>query len=530
MSDKPKFDPSKPFDAAKPKFDPNKAFEPLDQPADTSASQAQTALEHFGNGASFGYLPQLQAAAERGVDAIGEAKDKALDMVGLDHLASIDHQLRAQGFKLPDETYLAARDANIKRLAKQSKDNPWTAGLSNVAGGVAAGGAATPLMGAPAATGIGRMAKAASMGSAYGGLSNPGDVEGEVSPVQAKERGVNALIGGVLGAGTQGLAETAHAAPGYLKNLAEKSAVNATGATGAQASKFEDDAGRQLLDRGLVRFGDSQENIAGRVTGAADAANKQIDNSLSKLDASGVKVNANDLYNRIRDKINSLKGDPSQSDVVKVLEGELDNLLGATDAKGSAEFGVQEAENIKRGYNRKAGNWADPDKGQAGKEMYQTFRGGVEDAAQAADPSTSDAFQEGKKTYGLLAPIKEAAERRASTTAQSPAGGLLDMATAGAGFAGSGPLGAVAAPIARRVIAPRMSSSIAVGADKMSKFLMQSPRFAEMAQNSPGAFQAAVSRMEQRVSGRSMKAASTGPDQRHVVSEDEAKEQFLNGN
>lgn len=261
-----------------------------------------------------------------------------------------------------------------------------------------------------------------------------------------------------------------------LKTVAEKAAVNATGATGKQAAEFAPSAGRELLDRGIVKLGDNQAKIAARAGEAVTQANSEIDTALSALDEKGVKVDANNVYKVIRDKITQMRTDPSKADVAKLMENELDNLVKSTEAKGSAEFGMQEAENVKRGYNRKAGNWADPEKSMSGKELYQTWRGAVEDAAKAADPQTAKAFEEGKKSYSLLAPIQEAAERRAATTAQSPAGGLLDAATAGAGFVKGGPVGMVAAPLARRFIAPRLASTIAVSADKAADLVKLAPQ------------------------------------------------------
>lgn len=173
------------------------------------SSMADTALEGFGKGASLGYLPQMQAGVEKATDAIGDLKDKALQTIGLDQLTSLDAQLRKQGFKLPDSTYVEVRDSNIKRQAQQAKDNPITAGVSNVAGGVATGIATAPLMawanGAKAVTLGGKigqgMLQGARTGIVYGAAANPGDIEGEISPLQLQDRGVNAFKGGLLGAG-----------------------------------------------------------------------------------------------------------------------------------------------------------------------------------------------------------------------------------------------------------------------------------------------------------------------------------------
>lgn len=281
----------------------------------------------------------------------------------------------------------------------------------------------------------------------------------------------------VAGKGAEALTPIAN----KLRGFAEDTAVNATGATAKQASTFAPNAGRELLDRGIVRFGDSQAKISQRAAGAVEQANQQIDQSLSKLDASGVKVDANTVYNAVRKTINDMKADPSKADIANNLEKELDHLISATDVKGTTQFGMQEAENVKRGFKRKAGNWADPEKGMAGKEMYQTFRGAVEDAAQNADPSTAQNFIEGKKAYGLLDPIQEAAERRALTTNQHQAGGFLDVASSLAGESAGGPVMAIAAPVARRLISPRIGSSVAVAADKAANMVGQAPQIANMA-------------------------------------------------
>lgn len=294
-----------------------------------------------------------------------------------------------------------------------------------------------------------------------------------------------------------------------LSKFAEKTAVNATGATGKQATTFADNAGRELLDRRIVRFGDSQERIAKRASDAVDAANKQIDEALSGLDKAGAKVEAKQIHEAIEAKIKELKGDPSQADVVNLLEKELDHLKNATDARGSTDFALSEAEKIKRGYNKKAGNWADPEKGAAGKATYQVYREAVEDAAKTVDPGTAAIFEEGKKSHGLLRPIEEAAERRAATTSQSPAGGLLDVATAGAGLATGGPGGAVAAPIARRLLAPRVSSSVAVASDKAAKYLRKLGPLADLEKKKPAVFSSIANQLSLSVerSGKAGRAA-----------------------
>lgn len=295
------------------------------------------------------------------------------------------------------------------------------------------------------------------------------------------------------------LGQSAAAVPGVIasmgkgtKKFAEKAAVNSTGATGKQASEFSDDAGRQLLDRKIVRFGDSQEKIAKRAADAVKEAENQISRALTSLDESGVTVDDNAILNVLRSKIKELTKDPSKADVVRLLENEAENVAAAAKARGNSVMPVSEGEMIKRGYNRKAGNWMDPEKGMAGKEMYQTYRDAVEAAAQSEAPATGKLFKDAKESYGLLRPIEEAAGRRAATTQQHPVGGFLDMiSAAGGALVGGGP-GAILAPIFRRYIAPRVSSSTAVVADKVGNMLLKSQYFQKMATENPEAFSAMV--------------------------------------
>lgn len=293
-----------------------------------------------------------------------------------------------------------------------------------------------------------------------------------------------------------------------VKNFAEKTAVNATGATGKQASEFADDAGRQLLDRKMVRFGDSQEKIAKRVAEGVKKAEKEIDSALKTLDEKGVKVDENAILDVIKAKIKDLSKDPSKADVVSLLNKELENVKAAGEVRGSTMLSPSEAEAIKRGYNRKAGNWMDPEKGMAGKEMYHNYRDVVEATAEAEAPATGMLFKDAKESYGLLRPIQEAAERRAATTNQSPAGGFLDVTTALGGAAAGGPVAAIAAPIARRFIAPRMSSSTAVAADKIADALLTSQYFQRMAKQNPEAFNALVISFANKESAIVPKAAA----------------------
>lgn len=141
----------------------------------------QTALEGYGNGATLGYLPQLQAAT-------APAMNWVLDKLTGNHVSEED-----------DSTYLQRRDENILRQTKQAQDNPITAGGSKIVGGLTS--AFIPMGAIVEGATIGKAAlQGAKAGAVMGALSNPGDVEGEFSGPQLGDRLKNAAIGATIGA------------------------------------------------------------------------------------------------------------------------------------------------------------------------------------------------------------------------------------------------------------------------------------------------------------------------------------------
>lgn len=269
--------------------------------------------------------------------------------------------------------------------------------------------------------------------------------------------------GEVLSSGAQSLGKK-------LGIGAEKLAENATGATGAQLSKFREGAGRELLDRGLVRFGDDPAKIAERAGEAQKAASDAINGALNDLDARGVEANVDNIVNEIGKKISELRGDPSQSNVVRQLEREVENIIETSPSR----IPVSAAEATKRGYQNKV-NWLSPESNPGNAAVSSVYKNEVENVAKAADPKIAETFKSAKDTYGLLAPIEEAASKRANQLAQHPFGGFNDMASGVIGGASGGAPGVAMGVAAKRALLPRAASAAAVTTDKVSKLLQSAP-------------------------------------------------------
>jgi len=148
----------------------------------------KAALQGFGESATLGYLPRIQAAVEPVAATIG-------DLITGQNVAE----------NLPD--YEQRREEFQKRAAQLAKQEPGA-----YAGGVIGGALATPGIGAAKAlkggSALGRITKAAGIGAGTGAAYDPG--KGDVgSPEDLQERVKQAAVGagtaGALRGGTEGL-------------------------------------------------------------------------------------------------------------------------------------------------------------------------------------------------------------------------------------------------------------------------------------------------------------------------------------
>lgn len=455
------------------------------KPKDSASTEA--GLEGFGEGATLGYLNNIQAATE-------PLAFKALNAL--------------TGQNVEADDYLTARDGYNKRQEQLQKENPKSFGAGQIAGTIVS---SLPVAkAAQGATMLARAGQAAKAGAVYGGLQNTSEKEGEITTLDHEfaNRTENAATGYVLGGASsigadaiakagsraaQSVSNLRNKVGGSLKKSAESLAENSTGATGLQSSKFQKGAGRELLDNGDVQAFDSAENILEKVTKRQDEAGRLIGQSLQELDKKGVTASVDNVVGALEGKISELNKSAGNEKIISQIQKEIDNLV----LRGESKVPVSLAEQSKRNFQSRV-NWKNPDliDQQASAHVSDAFKSEVEAAAKAS-PELAEQFVKSKKTFSVLDPIQEAAERRAAQVKQSPLGGLLDVGTAiGGGVASDDPATGLAAgigmSIARRKVAPRMASTLAVTFDKISKQLLKDPRVVQIAQKSPDAFKSLV--------------------------------------
>ncbi len=422
--------------------------------------KGQTFLEHAGNAMSFGYLPHLQAAAEGPMTS-------ALNAV--------------TGNSVKPDDYLTARDANIQRLQDEKKANPKTALAGDVTGGIV-GAAATPLPELGIGGGlIGSAAKGSIYGAGQGALSNPGDEPGKIDPIQLQDRGDNAARGAKFGAlmgtgsalagkGLNALSNSAEAAQGFANNKAVKAAggmlkdFRSLGATGRT-----DSIGQFALDNGLVKAGDTVEDVAQKATAFNKAAGQKLENIYSqtseKLGSTLHPEVAEAIdqagFNPVRDKaliLNAAKeklGDSVEAtSALAKLQGYLDDL---GSKYGDRTLDPKKANEIKGAFDEAINYSRNPLTKQPGveqafsaarNELNNKIAAHIEAIGNATDGETADALRAANKEYGYSAQLKNMAKDKAARESANRAFGLTDTIAAGSGAGVGGLLGhAIGGPV-----------------------------------------------------------------------------------
>lgn len=238
--------------------------------------------------------------------------------------------------------YQSKRDDLRATMAKIKAANPKTFMASELGGGLVSGGA---FGGVPKT-----MGKASLQGASMGAIAGLGGSNADLTRGDYKGAAYDTAIGTGLGAGLgaggymvgKGISSVidGRLASG-VKKLAEKSAVKATGATGLQASRFDMSAGRELLDQGIVSFGDNQEQIAQKAAAALQKSGDDISQSLRALDEQGAGLSYPEIVAKIRARSSELADDPANYGVSDSLAKLADRIESSAIAKHEAAIAAK---------------------------------------------------------------------------------------------------------------------------------------------------------------------------------------------
>jgi len=310
-------------------------------PEKTSVGEA--ALQGFGQGGTLGYLPEMQAGVETGINAgMGKVNEYFPDTFqsydpNLTYAKTLQ-EWRKQNETMKNEHPLATMGGNVAgALMTLPMGGPVAEGSAAVKGLQALG------LGEKALTAA-KIGKAATVGAGYGALANTENPEGDY--LDLKQRLDNAKTGAIFGGGGEAAALGGAAA---LKTAAEKlknsAIVKQIGANAGQIKTIlkKDqlpEIGQFMKDEGLMGVGKNTEKVAeatkdiletdgpkiGQLYQDAQNQAQAVQNTLG-VNNSGTKISGPDLADQIMAEVKAkAKNNPNRDQVMREMESSLQPL------------------------------------------------------------------------------------------------------------------------------------------------------------------------------------------------------------
>lgn len=309
----------------------------------TSATPASAAVEGAGDTLTLGYAPQIKGGISRAVEAVtGIPGQKVLATID----SPISDVVSGKAYEnLPEaQSYVELRDLANKRSNALKEEYPKSYLGGQIAGafvpGVGLGGSGTKALATLGESGLKAalpaIAKTAGQAGLSAALYNPGDVEGEISPLQLPERAEAGAVGLATGAALGGLQQAAPAVISAAENLATRSIGRGTQAMkrviGDSGLK---DVGKKALESGVVSWiPKTVKQIEKKVEALREGIGKAIGGVIDKADdaerqlaAEGAQVGISKsaIRSRVEQELLSPENFPDP-DYVKKVGGRLDNL------------------------------------------------------------------------------------------------------------------------------------------------------------------------------------------------------------
>lgn len=462
------------------------------------SSALEAGISSFGTQASMGYLPQIQAVLEPAIQKT----------------AGLFLPKDPEGFNVQEaapEDYTQRRDRFAQGAQQLSRENPKASLAGGLAGGLASGIATGSALGnvfglgTRAATLTGRLGQAAATGAVTGAIRNPGETQGEVSPLQLGERAGNVLTDAATGAVFQGGAESVgkigsilKGLPGTIRETADLSSIKASGAMLKDFRKVLSknrvgELGKFTRDEGLVAIGDS---IGDTATKSA-ALKSEIGINIGQIYKTGDKLLPNDggidfnqvaedILPRIRAKYTGMHGGEK---IIAQMEEEVKYL-----ADTNGKVSLTKAFEIRKSIDDSI-PWGATKAEQALQKERIGLRNNINnrireslveiDGKNGTDLA-SKSIKENRR-YTNVADIAKMSQDKFARESSNAAMGLRERISGGTGsvvggFAGStvgGPAGAAVGAAAGNILASSITKVsrkygtpfVAITADKIAKLL-----------------------------------------------------------
>lgn len=368
---------------------------------------ALDALRGSESGATLGLSDELTGAAGAGLRKLSGEQTKLSDLV-----TGQDKSLAG--------LYRTERDKERAGQFEARERSPWAYG-----GGEVVGGMSLPMPAAKGATLLAKLGKGAltgaGAGAAYGfGQSGADLTRGEVGQALL-DTGTGAALGGVGGAvGTavgEGLSKVAPVPKAVLKyakdkldDFAAKRALKAAGYIGKDIKPLARRnpaelvrRGKELLDSGVIGFGDDAAAIEAKLDPAVGEAGERIGQLLQSADDTGAKFKTGEWVERARrELLDPVQNDPAKAAKAKWLASKLDEYA----QKGDVPF--SEANRWKTNLQSEINygnrmNDASPDPQEFWKGLAGTMTSEIDSQlGREGGEAFQQTFQKAKGKYGAL--------------------------------------------------------------------------------------------------------------------------------
>lgn len=383
------------------------------QQATPNISQAESIGRGAYQGATLGFGENLRGMAEQGYNAVHGLFGNSV--------TDVNQQLANQGFKgdigptsgaqLYEQSKLQDRSAN----EAAQKANPWSYGVSNVAGsfvpniivpGISAAKGASVTNAALKSGGLGYL-----MGLGYGNKDlNTREAHTGAIP--------GAIISGLIGGVGQKIANKAsNITPENLSKDAEIYSAQAQGLERGTRKKLSQgdllneqkvrNIGRQGLDEEIVTIGASAKDMVERNQALKNRVMQSRAQDYNKIDELGAsQFNPVEAAIKTEDKIigGLNKSYDDTQELIKALDPKLSNIL----SRGSDNISMKEAQDLvsKLGNKAKFDNTRSNEANQLAKDVYHSVRDYINESAGKAGekiglPGLKESINKANKQYSI---------------------------------------------------------------------------------------------------------------------------------
>jgi len=475
------------------------------------ASPLASGVRKFVHGATAGFSDEAAGLMEGAGKAIG-----LQGLGGPMKDISIDDDGPSLDWEVLKHAYNKARKKERDTLKKDSSDNPVVSGVADIAGSIA-----SP---------VNKIAKGMSLvkgGAALGGINALGNSEAEDALDLAKDTALGAGIGGSLGYGVEKISpmiqKGVRSISDKSKDLAERMASRALGAERGTIKSIGADkvkaAGRYALDEGLLSPLASTDDVIARNAAKQAEGGAMMGKAYQAIDDAGASTfNPLDVASKVDESIGGFYRSPINRGETNQLENTLESIL----MRGDSNIPLKEAQALKQELGKVA-NWKNnlniTDKEKMAREAYGVVSTSIDDAVNAGSEAIGkagllDTLKNGKQLFSNASTAEKLLGNKFAREEGNKILGMTDWEVLGSGGPLAAASGGAAIPATLGVLGAKKglerygAQNAALGFDKISKSLMKSPQMAELYKKSPQAFQAIVSKLEQRMSSVPMAADS----------------------